>query len=519
MPSTLDPADTQKSDILASDLREVSRIIRENNLLLKRVIAILERSDSSQGKTPTSVWTPPREDRGVNARLASIQPSYVTRVEQSDGGLGTLNWLKETWAGRFYLKRLKNYPVIRKIVFWSWTNLYPIYLHLIAIICRNKEMRWRPIVRLSDHAEIRNAPKIRVLNAAKVETPSPEVIPEEDQIHLVSPHDQYEFSPVYVAQLNNGQVYGGTNLVFMEDAVICHDLYDFARDFTSEEMHGRHVIDVRKSRMRLERSDFKPEKMPVAASFLDACAPNYAHWLTEVLPRIAVFCALEQYADVPIIIDDGLHPNIMQSLALVVGHDREIVILPVGRAISVDVLYITSVTGYVPFERRNTKLTRHSHGLFSPLAFDQLRKRLLPYCENSQPQEFPSKIYLRRKVGGRKITNSDEIEEVLTDNGYVIVEPEKLTFLQQLALFSSVDEIVAPSGAALANLIFARPNTRVHILIGRYHATSYWYWQNLASASGKQVIYSLGESRDGQSSIHSDFVIDAGVFRYASHPI
>ena len=395
-------------------------------------------------------------------------------------------------------------------------KFYPAHARISAILRARVANRWRPIVKLADYVNASNISTIKVFDAERIDTPPPVVIPHEDQAYLVSPHDCYEFPPIYVAQLSDAQVYGKTNLVFLQNAVICHDLYDFERDYTSEELHGRHVIDAKKKRMRLLRNDATPEHIPVAAAFLDACAPNYAHWLTEVLPRIAVFCSLEQHANVPIIVDDDLHPNIMESLALVVGNDREIFTLPVGRAINVDVLYVTSVAGYVPFERRNTKLIGHSHGLFSSLAFGQLRKQLLPFADKLPHQDFPRKIYLRRKSGGRKITNANEIEKLLVDNGYVIVEPEKLTFLQQLALFASVDEIVAPSGAALANLIFVPSETSVHILIGKYDGTSYWYWQNMACASGKQVLYSLGGLSDSRSTIHSDFLIDPEVFRYAN---
>lgn len=472
-----------------------------------------QRLSQSSAAASTAAWVPPEDGAAMTGRLPTIK---VRKVEPHPGTPDDVSRLRGSWIGRFYIEHLKQIPLIRKLVIAIWRSFYPAYARTIAIFRSRIARRWRPIVKMADYVDGSNVPTINVLDAATVDTPPPKVVPTEDQIYLVSPHNHYEFPPIYVAQLSDAQVCGGTNLVFMQDAVICHDLYDFVRDYTSEELHGRHVIDAKKKRMRLVRNDATPEHMPVAAAFLDACAPNYAHWLTEVLPRIAVFCSVEQHANVPIIVDDGLHPNIMESLALVVGNDREIITLPVGRAINVGFLYVTSVTGYVPFERRNARLAGHSHGLFSSLAFEWLHKRLLSFGDKLPLQDFPRKIYLRRKSGGRKITNANEIEELLVDNGYVIVEPEKLTFLQQIALFSSVDEIVAPSGAALANLIFSHPDTRVHILIGEYDGTSYWYWQNMACASGKQVVYSLGALSDSQSTIHSDFVIDLKVFRYAN---
>ena len=107
------------------------------------------------------------------------------------------------------------------------------------------------------------------------------------------------------------------------------------------------------------------------------------------------------------------------------------------------------------------------------------------------------------------MVNASELEQILINRGYVIVEPEKLTFLQQAMLFSKAKEIVGSSGAALANLIFAPSNASVQILIGKYPNTSYWYWQNIACASGKVVSYILGEVADrDHSGIHADFTVN-----------
>lgn len=65
--------------------------------------------------------------------------------------------------------------------------------------------------------------------------------------------------------------------------------------------------------------DRKPEHISSAASFIDSCADNYAHRLTEVLPRIAAFCSSDKYRDVPLLVDAGLHENIITSLKIVAG--------------------------------------------------------------------------------------------------------------------------------------------------------------------------------------------------------
>ena len=458
-------------------------------------------------------WSPPDGDE---ARTMLLLTMNVRKLDQSPKMPDILSRLKQILIYYFYKEHIKQFSFMRKLFNVMWRDFYLTYVQISSIIHRSVAKRWRPIFKMSEYVNAFNISSIKVFDAERVDTPEPIVIGPEDQAYLSSPHSYYEFPPIYIARLDDAQVYGKTNLVFMRDAVICHDLYDFMRDYTSEELHGHHIIDPKKKRMRLLRHDATPEYIPTAATFLDACASNYAHWLTEVLPRITIFCSVERYADVPIIVDDDLHPNIMESLALVAGNEREIIALPTGRAIDVGILYITTVTGYVPFERRNTKLSGHSHGLFSALAFDQLHKRLLPFCDKPALKEWPQKIYLRRNSIGRNVTNDIEVEQLLVDNGYMIIEPEKLTFQQQIALFSSVKEVVGPSGAALANLIFSHSNTRLHILIGRYKYTSFWYWQNIACASGKIVRYILGDVANGGLGIHADFSIDGQSINFIS---
>lgn len=470
-------------------------------------MAAFRHRDSDRKKTmsKTTGWLPPADSTDMAMELSVLK---VHKLTLHPGTTDALTLLKESWIGRIYRGHLKKIPLVRNSTMEIWRYAFPVFVRLKSTSFLFTARNWRPIVKLADYVEESNTTPIEVFGRTKVDTPPPKVSPIEDQALLISPHNSYEFPPIYIAEICDAEINGGTNLVFVHDAVICHDLYDFKRDYTSEELHGHHILDRKKTRLHRVKIDTKPEEMPMAAVFLDACASNYAHWLTEVLPRIATFCSVEKYVDVPLIVDDGLHQNIMESLALVVGKDREIITLPIGRTIKVDTLCVTSVTGYVPFERRNTSLTGHSHGLFSPSALDLLRKRVLPATKDTSTQDWPKKIYLRRNSGPRQITNDLEIEGILTSNGYVALEPEKLTFLQQLSLFQNVEEFVGPSGAALANQVFAPVEANAHILIGKYDVTSYWYWQNQALAKGSSIKYVLGKIST-KKDIHSNFRVNS----------
>jgi capsular polysaccharide biosynthesis protein len=418
--------------------------------------------------------------------------------------------LRATWFYRVYTSYLKRYSIVRLITQWIWRNGYPLYANYFsAIFVNRKAKKWRPLIALSELAKSRELSIYKLVDTAIVDTPEPRVFPSCDQGYLVSLRSRYEFPQIFVAAIKNAVTYGGSNLILAEGEVVCHDLYDFKRDYTSEELHGRTLIDPEKGRIRWLLHDETPEHLFAAAVFVDGCAPNYAHWMTEVLPRIAVFCAEEQFKDIPIVINDGLHKNIMESLTLVLGIDREIVTLPIGRAVQIDELYITSVTGYVPFERRNNKISGHSHGLFSPYALKLIRKQVLSFGEELSKQTWPEKIYLRRNSGVRKVKNAAELERILIAKGYVIVEPEKLSFLQQTQIFAHAKVIIGSSGAALANILFAPSNVKIIVLISKYPGTSYGYWQNIACALGLTISYVFGEICDCDSSgIHADFTVE-----------
>ncbi len=421
--------------------------------------------------------------------------------------------LRKTNLGQIYLKYLKPIPFIRKVVILMWRLSYPKYRNFLTLLpWANSKISWRPLMKMNDFVKANQCSCIEVFASVRVETPPVKVMPSEDQVLLDAPTDHYIFPPIYVAELDMATIYGGSNLVFLRDAVIYHDLYDFQRDYTSEELHGRHLVDVKSMRMRLllDASEFK--NLTCAASFVDSCATNYAHWITEVLPRIAVFCDLPEYADIPIIINAGLHPNIMQSLAIIVGH-REVFTLHVGQAIKVHKLIQTSVTGYVPFGVRNKHSSFHRHGAFSPSALNLLKSKMESYLVNNT-RGWPEKIYLRRLSNERNIENISEVEKIINEKCYAFIDPESLHFIQQINLLSNSTQVVAATGAALCNAIFSKKNTLITVLMGKHDEMIYRYWANMLQALGLSVSYVLGpQSNAFNEDIHGDFKIDVDALK------
>lgn len=477
-------------------------------LLLEKVIAYLQSLELSELKAIANVfesqmrvWMPASEESCVGEpapvahKVRSVQPKTQVVARLRNTG-----W----W------RVLKQYAAVRCLARWLWVNGYPLYVNQISRFSFYRaKQKWRPLTKLSDFVRGREISTYKLVDSTMVETPMPTVLPLSDQGCMLSPHDRYRFPEIFVATIKNAMAYGGTNLTLVDGHVICHDLYDFERDYTSEELHGCTLIDPKSKRIRWLLHDEGPERISEAAVFVDACARNYAHWMTEVLPRVALFCAEERFQGIPIVVNDGLHKNIMESLFLVAGTDREIITLPIGRALVADELYLTSVSGYVPFERRETKLSGHSHGMFNPRALELLSKKMDALRGKREAQDWPEKIFLRRNSGARKITNGTELEKLMASRGYAIVEPERLTFLQQVQLFNRAKIIFSPTGAALANALFCRPETQLVVLMGKHENMIYRYWCNMLSPLRINVRYILCKIIENKNlGIHGDFAVD-----------
>lgn len=339
-----------------------------------------------------------------------------------------------------------------------------------------------------------------------------------------APHDPTRFPAVQVIRANHVNVYGHSN--FMRPPgrqLIHHDLFNPTTHRASEEDHKRLHIHPDERMAQIMGGPLSTRTLPAAAVFTDAVASNYAHWLTEVLPRIVLYTRHACSNGVPLIVDEGLHPNLYESLSIAIGGDRVIYTLPKDRRAQVKALDVVTPTGYVPYASRSPRRPGHSHGVFSPQALWAVRdafKHLM-----ARPAGAVGKhIYVRRNAGMRKLINDQEISTLLSTAGFTVIAPEELSFSDQVRLFSQAELVIGATGAAMANLIFCPPGARMHVLMAQHEEMPYWYWQRLADCVGVDLSYGLGEICSAHDKgFHADFSVDIGTIQellgdfHASH--
>ena len=422
---------------------------------------------------------------------------------QTKSGISLLSFLQNSLLGRTYRRYLKRYALVHTFVVWIWRTFLPIGLLAFG---RFKILHFKslPLKKLSQYLTFRRV----VFPSQLVKTPLIDVFPKKKII--LSPQAEFEFPEVYITIINNCIVTGGSNLLNVDESIICHDLFRSSHDYTSEELHGRFIINSRKSLITRTSKVKVEDEIQEGAVFTDAVSGNYAHFLTEVLPRIFIFSKEYPNTKISLIIDCDLHPNLMEALEMVVGENVDLIGLEMGEILLVKSLHIVSTCGYIPFQRRakSKNLTDHSDGIFSPNVLCAMRDFIKSNISNAAGVVKHKKIFIKRNSDYRNANNAKDVEDMLIAEGFFVIEPEKFSFKEQINLFSNAEVLVGVTGAAFANLIFCKPETKIIILISDYKNMIYGYWQNMASAVGNKVTYVIGECDDISSQLHSNFQID-----------
>lgn len=398
-----------------------------------------------------------------------------------------LTRIRASLLGRLYLLHLRQYRPVRALALYTWRIAFPVYQHAYSMLKR-KSTPWLPIISFTEttkHTRLGN------------ETLIPEQLINSSYARVVAPYGDktpfidsgiFKMPALQVATIENATQYGGTNLVFTQQSCLRHDFLDVSRESTSEELHGRALFNRAGHKIKWLALDKYPSSIGIAASFVDACAANYAHWLSEVLPRIAAFCSNARFKDIPIIVNSDLHANILSSLHLIAGN-RTIYGLRLGHSVAIEKLHLVSVAGYVPFGYRKKGCSHH--GRFNAEALRGMKTTILQKI-NCSDEPFPKRIFLRRSSNARQLSNTSQIETYLDGLGFTAIEPEKLSFQQQVLLFNNADVVIGATGAALANCIFCKSGAKVCILMGQHQNMIYGYWANMLSPLDIKTYLVLG---------------------------
>lgn len=127
-----------------------------------------------------------------------------------------------------------------------------------------------------------------------------------------------------------------------------------------------------------------------------------------------------------------------------------------------------------------------------------LRKRLPP----TPGADGPRRLYLTRgdKPHTRRYVQEAQLWPWLESNGFVRLDPGTLSVQQQIDVFSGAEVVVGPHGAALTNLTFCQPGTRVlEMFAASYVHLGLWSICEAIGGVDYRYLVADGDHRPGRS--------------------
>ena len=234
---------------------------------------------------------------------------------------------------------------------------------------------------------------------------------------------------------------------------------------------------------------------------------NYYHWMLDNLPRLQAILDDPRFADWPVLIERGLHRNLIDALRKLVGNQRTLLEIDGGSQVQLAQAVVLSGGTTIPLDPQDGVRFKPEDVAVSPQAVAFLRERL--GCPE-RPAGGGRRLYLARGGRYRRLLNADEVERFFVDCGFEVVHPEALDLPAQMALFSEAEIVAGPTGAAFANIAFMPQGSKAIVLY--YDVGLHYYFSNLAEASGVRLLYVFGEPQDVQhvKPHQSDYAVPLG---------
>jgi capsular polysaccharide biosynthesis protein len=377
----------------------------------------------------------------------------------------------------------------------------------------------------SDYIASRSNGCIKLAESREVEVTAPKFFSDRDYKPIMESLRTRRIPALTCFEVRDVGLIGSTNFLVFDSKVAPTPSFVAKRDLSWIELHHWAILDVDSLIIKIYGANRPTRTVHEAINLLGQCSGNYAHFLTEILPRLIVCDRAGVDPKIPILLDGWIDPIFQEVLQVFNIHERPIIRVGMFEHIFVERLFQTSEVGYVPAGDRyflQTKKLPYPRGdmfVFSDVALELLRKdgavqtssrdknRIGKY--NNRPL-----IYLKRnsQSWNRRVPcNQDKIIENLERLGFLTVDPAKLSFSEQMMLFQQARVIVSPIGAALASTVFSPRACKIIALSPYYENANYYYFANLMNSLGHDLQYVLGEQiakGPERNLLNRDYVID-----------
>lgn len=183
---------------------------------------------------------------------------------------------------------------------------------------------------------------------------------------------------------------------------------------------------------------------------------NYYHFFCDIAYKLLYVDELKVDQSYPILIDEIAYERYREIVNCLNKSKRKIIIVKANQRIKINDLICVSAC---------TKQNRYNGSRTNPFvirvdALIKMKERIFSFYSSNtiNPTKKPTrKIYISRKnvpENRRRLTNEDQVENLLIKYGYEIVCTEELSFEEEVSLFSETISVISIMGAGLMNVLF-----------------------------------------------------------------
>jgi hypothetical protein len=189
---------------------------------------------------------------------------------------------------------------------------------------------------------------------------------------------------------------------------------------------------------------------------------NWYHWLVEIAGKYSIIHRLpDELKKYPLIIPKLVKESNHYQLIKILFKEFELVELDDNKSYKIkDLIVIDSAVNQPPNYRYSTTQELYEDNLLESDLFKDYVKELQIKILSQNPNIITyKKIFLARKQN-RRAYNQQEIENMLTKLGFQTIYLEDYDLAGQARLMHEAEFIVGPTGAAWANMLFCKQNTK-----------------------------------------------------------
>jgi capsular polysaccharide biosynthesis protein len=222
---------------------------------------------------------------------------------------------------------------------------------------------------------------------------------------------------------------------------------------------------------------------------------TYYHWITEALPRL--YLVRDQIADSTLLLPDNHNQKF---------HIESLKIFRIGT-----ISWMKQKVRY-----RTPELVVSSQIGRIANYHPEVMRGMVAYVKSMIPlkTDLGYKLYIsRRNSPRRRVVNESELEPLLINAGFKVIDLEQFSFAEQVSMMHHCRHIVGVHGAGLANMIFMEAGAHVLELRSDDKGANYFYF-TLASTVDHRYYYQFCESKEPGASVQdADIYVDVDMFK------